>query len=337
MHLLLTIKEKIVFMGREEFLNIPLRILTLVEDLFACDAYPWGEYTWNYFYQKTLNVVPKHVEMHMKLKKQSGKKMATYNLNGFVWALKLFHSIVCKMALAGFKLKPRQNVDEAPIVNEESVEIDDKSSGIDVHDPVATSESNKLLDDVDSLFKKVIDVRPDHVGRTLRPPPFDDSQKPNDSKGDENNCYYQESQLGSLQHLLNALEPELPPDVSFLQPNNVDEPHFDTIVKDNAEMEDNMDVDNEDGKYCLDNMSIGFEKDTSNEEIKVNLDQFIVDLMYTENMYVAIESHSSELYQIMNMSEEKLVKINDRASLKTSFRVVRRKKKPVVALQSPYE
>ncbi|GKC16564.1 hypothetical protein Tco_1013346, partial [Tanacetum coccineum] len=181
-------------------------------------------------------------------------------------------------------VKPGENVDEAPIVNEESVEIDDKSGGIDVHDPVAATESNKLLEDVDSLFKEVIDVRPDLVGRvdelrtklvqtltsnvipketevgnTSRPPPFDDSRKPNDSKGDENNCYYQESQQGSLQHLLNALEPELPHDVSCLQPDNVDEPHFDTIVKDNTEMEDNMDVDNEDGKYYLDDMSIGFE------------------------------------------------------------------------------
>nr|GFC43301.1 hypothetical protein [Tanacetum cinerariifolium] len=34
---------------------------------------------------------------------------------------------------------------------------------------------------------------------------------------------------------------------------------------DNAETEDNMEVDNEDGKYCLDDMSIGFEEDTSNE------------------------------------------------------------------------
>ncbi|GJU38652.1 hypothetical protein Tco_1191609, partial [Tanacetum coccineum] len=295
--------------------------------------------------------------------------------------------------------------DEAPIVNEESIEIDDKSGGIDVHDPVVAFESNQLLDDVDSLFKEVIDVRPYLVGRvdelrtklvqtltsnvipketevgnTSRPLTFDDSRKPNDSKGDENNYYYQESQPGLLQHLLNALEPELPPDIFFLQPNNVDEPHFDTIVKDNAEMEDNMDVDNEDGKYCLDDMSNGFEEYTSNGEIKVtlyqedhkalcnkmdvaveentlvtrtttvietrvvdntlknkkvNLGQFIADVMYTVNMYVAIESHSSELYQIMNMSEEKLVKVNDRAYLKTGFRVVRRKKKPGVALQSP--
>ncbi|GJT51836.1 hypothetical protein Tco_0977993 [Tanacetum coccineum] len=256
-------------------------------------------------------------------------------------------------------VKPDQNVVEAPIVNEELVKIDDKSGGINVHEPVAATKSNQLLDDVVSHFKEVIDVRLDLVGwvdelrtkLTLRPPIFDDLRKLNDSKGDENNCFYQESQLGSLQHLLNALEPELPPDVSCLQPDNVDEPHFDTT--DNADMEDNMEVDNEDGKYCLDDMSIGFEEDNSNGEIKVtlyqeehkalcnkmdvvveestlitestpvietrivdstlkvNLDQFITDVMHTKNIFVAIESHS--------------------------FRDVRRKKKPSVALQSPYE
>ncbi|GKB73199.1 hypothetical protein Tco_0934611 [Tanacetum coccineum] len=115
------------------------------------------------------------------------------------------------------------------------------------------------------------------------------------------------------------------------------------FVYDNAEMEDNMDVDKEDRKYCLGDMSIGFEEDTSNGEIKVtlyqedhkalcnkmdvavNLDQFIADVMHTENMYVAIESHSFESYQIMNLSEENPMKVNDTTSLKTGFCVVRRK------------
>ncbi|GKF98190.1 hypothetical protein Tco_0296973, partial [Tanacetum coccineum] len=77
--------------------------------------------------------------------------------------------------------------------------------GIDVHNPVAATESNQLLDDVDSLFKEIIDVRPalvgtvdelraklvqtltsnvipkeTEVGNTSKPPPFDDSRKPND-------------------------------------------------------------------------------------------------------------------------------------------------------------
>ncbi|GKA11344.1 hypothetical protein Tco_0690777, partial [Tanacetum coccineum] len=74
---------KIVFMGREEFLNVPLHILSLAEDFFAWNSFPWGEYMWQYFYKRTLNVVKSHAE------KKDPKKMTTYNLSGFVWALKI--------------------------------------------------------------------------------------------------------------------------------------------------------------------------------------------------------------------------------------------------------
>nr|GEW08373.1 hypothetical protein [Tanacetum cinerariifolium] len=73
---------EIVFMGQEEFLNVPLHIWTLAEDFFAWNSFPWGEYMCRYFYKKTLNVVKIHAE------KKDPKKMTTYNLNGFVWPLK---------------------------------------------------------------------------------------------------------------------------------------------------------------------------------------------------------------------------------------------------------
>ncbi|GJW28333.1 hypothetical protein Tco_0045208 [Tanacetum coccineum] len=71
-------------MGREEFLNVPLHILTLAEDFFGWNSFPWGEYMWRYFYKRTLNVVENHAE------KKDPKKMTTYNLNRFVWALKIW-------------------------------------------------------------------------------------------------------------------------------------------------------------------------------------------------------------------------------------------------------
>nr|GEY57265.1 hypothetical protein [Tanacetum cinerariifolium] len=136
---------------------------------------------------KTFNVVPKHVEMHMKCMNQSGKKMATYNLNAFVWALKdsipileltptnkdLKESWLIRSLLyirgedAPFiqAVKPGENVDEAPILNEQSVKVDEESSLIVDHDPAAATQSNKLLEDVDSLFKEMIDVRQDLVER----------------------------------------------------------------------------------------------------------------------------------------------------------------------------
>ncbi|GJU16054.1 hypothetical protein Tco_1144020 [Tanacetum coccineum] len=102
-------------------------------------------------------------------------------------------------------VKPGENVDEAPILNEESIEIDDKSEVID--------GTPDLVGGVDELKTKLVqtltyNVSPQEteVGNTSRLTPFDDSMKLNDFK---------------------------------------------------------------DGKYCLDDMSIGFEEDTSNGEIKI--------------------------------------------------------------------
>ncbi|GJY04511.1 hypothetical protein Tco_0370451, partial [Tanacetum coccineum] len=143
-------------------------------------------------------------------------------------------------------VKPGENVDEAPILNEESIEIDDKSEVID--------GTPDLVGGVDELKTKLVqtltyNVSPQEteVGNTSRLTPFDDSMKLNDFKA-ATRCI-------------------------LLQRDNVDEPHFDATVKDNSEMKETMDVDNEDGKYCLDDMSIGFEEDTSNGEIKVTLYQ----------------------------------------------------------------
>ena len=92
---------ELIFMGREEFLNVPHHLLILVEDFFAWNAYPLGEYMWTYFYKRTVNVVPKHADMNLQLKNDESKQKqpVTYNLNGFVWALKVSfmgrHMFVC--------------------------------------------------------------------------------------------------------------------------------------------------------------------------------------------------------------------------------------------------
>ncbi|GJT55038.1 hypothetical protein Tco_0990092 [Tanacetum coccineum] len=182
---------------------------------------------------------------------------------------------------------------------------------VDDHDPTAATESNKLLEDVNSLFKEVIDGIPDLVG--------------------------------GVDELKTKLVQTLTYNVS---------PQETEVGNDNAEMKETMDVDIEDGKYCLDDMSIGFEEDTSNGEIKVTLYQEDHKALCNK-MDVAIEGKtlvtetspvietrvvdSTLKYQIMNMPEENLVKVNDTTSLKMGFYVVRRKRKPGVALQSPYE
>ncbi|GJR59362.1 hypothetical protein Tco_1501524 [Tanacetum coccineum] len=202
------------------------------------------------------------------------------------------------------------------------------------HDPFnklvhsLTSTTPTTRDETSNVIAQEIEVV-----NTLRPPSVVDCMKANGSLDDENNLYYQETQQGSLQHSLKAMKYVEPPDVACLQDDNVDEPHFKNTVQVNVEMEGYMDVDNEEDKYCLDNMSIGFEEDTCNKEIKVtlyeeehtemcdtmdtavqektlvnetrvvkrftqntkmDLDPFITDVMHTEKMAVEIKANRSE-------------------------------------------
>nr|GEU38199.1 phospholipase-like protein [Tanacetum cinerariifolium] len=138
--------------------------------------------------------------------------MATYNFDGFVWASKIWILKSYPNSMLWWTKQP-------DIIHR------GLACAINDHDPAAAAESNKLLEDVDSLFKEVIDGRPDLVGRV-----------------DE----LKTKLVRTLTYNVSPQETEV----------------------DNVEIKDTMDVDNEDGKYCLDDMSIGFEEDTSNGEIK---------------------------------------------------------------------
>ncbi|GKB19728.1 hypothetical protein Tco_0853651 [Tanacetum coccineum] len=87
----LLLVETIVFMGREARYYIPDNLLELVDDLPAWDAYPWGEYFWRAFYNRSVNVITRHKEIVMKKHKKSVglKRNETYNVYGFVWSLKV--------------------------------------------------------------------------------------------------------------------------------------------------------------------------------------------------------------------------------------------------------
>ena len=81
-----------VFMGREGRFYIPDHLLIMVEDFSLWNEYPWGEYLWCQLYKRTVNVVPRHentVKESKKPVKKSPKKEETFNLYGFIWALKV--------------------------------------------------------------------------------------------------------------------------------------------------------------------------------------------------------------------------------------------------------
>jgi hypothetical protein len=90
--LCLLIVAMLVFMGIEERNCIPNHILSLVEDFDAWNVFPWGEYMWHKFYQRTVNVVERHRPVHLEKLEKNPYYNATYNLYGFAWAFKVCHT-----------------------------------------------------------------------------------------------------------------------------------------------------------------------------------------------------------------------------------------------------
>ncbi|GKD39844.1 phospholipase-like protein [Tanacetum coccineum] len=98
----LLLVSNIVFMGRESKNYTADNLIELVDDLSACDAYPWGEYFWRALYRRLVNVISKHKDgIKLKNKKNvsrtketknidSSKKIETYNVYGFFWSLKIY-------------------------------------------------------------------------------------------------------------------------------------------------------------------------------------------------------------------------------------------------------
>ncbi|GJV24231.1 hypothetical protein Tco_1376926 [Tanacetum coccineum] len=82
----------IVFMGKEDRNCIPKHILSLVEDFDSWNDYPWGEYMWEIFYKRTVNVVAIHRDSNPNLElyatlieKQTGWFIASIQfINGLV-------------------------------------------------------------------------------------------------------------------------------------------------------------------------------------------------------------------------------------------------------------
>ncbi|PWA82900.1 phospholipase-like protein [Artemisia annua] len=80
-----------VLMGQELRHVMSNEILCLVDDLYAWDAFPWGEYMWREFHDRVYNVVSNKRNTHLKEYVKLGSAYtATHSLYGFVFALKIF-------------------------------------------------------------------------------------------------------------------------------------------------------------------------------------------------------------------------------------------------------
>lgn len=83
-----------VFMGKQERSLIPENILVLVDDLYAWNAFPWGEYIWEEFHNRVYNAVLKVRERHLtEIAEKGSRHVATYTLCGFAFALKVSVSV----------------------------------------------------------------------------------------------------------------------------------------------------------------------------------------------------------------------------------------------------
>ncbi|GJY72563.1 hypothetical protein Tco_0476266 [Tanacetum coccineum] len=90
--LCLLITSELVFMGKEKMNFLTKHIMWLVDDLDAWNAFHWGEYMWEKFYNRTVNVVSRHTEHHLPQLKKNPNFNATYTLYGFAWAFKILES-----------------------------------------------------------------------------------------------------------------------------------------------------------------------------------------------------------------------------------------------------
>ncbi|GKB49595.1 hypothetical protein Tco_0900348, partial [Tanacetum coccineum] len=87
--LCLLIASELVFMGKEKRNFLTKHIMWLVYDLYAWNDFPWGEYMWEKFYNRNVNVVSRHTEHHLAQLKKNPNFNGTYNLYGVAWAFKV--------------------------------------------------------------------------------------------------------------------------------------------------------------------------------------------------------------------------------------------------------
>ena len=82
-------------MGKQERSLISENILVLVDDLYAWNAFPWGEYIWVEFHNKVYNAVLKVRHRHLsEIAKRGDSYVSTYTLCGFAFALKVSVSVI---------------------------------------------------------------------------------------------------------------------------------------------------------------------------------------------------------------------------------------------------
>nr|GEV53507.1 phospholipase-like protein [Tanacetum cinerariifolium]GEW53199.1 phospholipase-like protein [Tanacetum cinerariifolium] len=154
LRLCLLIASELIFMGKEKRNFLTKHIMWLVDDFDAWNAFPWGEYMWEKFYNRTVIVVSRHTEHHLA-QPNNPNFNATYSLYGFPWAFMISNPNVAlissheEMSQAWFKASSEfiKGLDDQDVDDGDGV-LDSQS---DDEDGVSDSQTKDVIEEATML------------------------------------------------------------------------------------------------------------------------------------------------------------------------------------------
>ncbi|GJY67382.1 phospholipase-like protein [Tanacetum coccineum] len=335
---------EIIFMGREEFLNVPLHILTLAED-FLLGIHFHKESTCGVTF---LNVVKNHAE------KKDPKKMMTYNLNGFVWALKDSIRNLVLLPTSG-ELKEDWlvrsqyyfNGEDAPFIQSVKPKCSDfQRCDYKVVDYVkAGQEDFPRLENVPVDVSKVIDTLTTTFESARKHAEVVKAEVVN-CEANLVECPVVKKDVGVLRATVVSCEMNLV-DCLVVQ-EDISDPKNLTLKADKFvepaqvtnDKDDYMDNENDPPKYCLYNLSIGIEEDTQKGELTVSLyeeqianensdfDKLLKDgNMNLDKLIANVTKSENKSLQMIKASEVNVVKGDGKPQRPTTPQVKKKRKR----------
>nr|GEV73686.1 hypothetical protein [Tanacetum cinerariifolium] len=77
--------KELIFRGTEDKKVVLTFMMRLVDDLAAWNDFPWGEYYWEEFHNKVVNLIDIRLKNHIEYKKYNTNKLPTYTIHGIAW------------------------------------------------------------------------------------------------------------------------------------------------------------------------------------------------------------------------------------------------------------
>ncbi|GJY59322.1 phospholipase-like protein [Tanacetum coccineum] len=88
--LCLLLALEVIIMGRLLTFNVDDTLFSLVENIEACNSFPWGEHLWCHLYDEIKNLKERHGDEHYYGLFKDRNYVPTYTLSGFVFAFQIW-------------------------------------------------------------------------------------------------------------------------------------------------------------------------------------------------------------------------------------------------------